>query len=90
MKKMISWHSPKEYQERHRNPNSDPAKLPKPKAKYCKKFKGPHRFGVWYHKESALYKSGEESWFTRVCEGCKRNEYWFPQYNDPDSTPPQD
>lgn len=77
MKKMVTWGSPKEYQEGRLNPNSSPAKLPKTRSKYCKRLKGPHEYNKWVPVEFSFSKPGEmNGLWNRFCKACNRKDYW--------------
>ena len=88
MRKLITWNTPKEYQERRTlkdylideatpPPGLSMKKKP-PKAKVCRKLKGPHIFGEWkpfffgWEKD----KSKPKGWFVRFCTGCNRKDTW--------------
>lgn len=80
MKRMVTWGSPKEYQQKDHNPNSNPAKLPKPRSKYCKKLKGSHDMQL---KSKELHKwwppeQGKGTWWEEWrCTACQRKDLKF-------------
>jgi len=79
MKKAIEWHSPKEYQ-RGWEFNEDkpiPAKLPKPKSKYCKKLKGDHQFGEWKEVFFSYSKKEHTGFWEKKCVGCGHKKTWI-------------
>jgi hypothetical protein len=77
MKKLVGWHSPKQYQSGYMSEsNSNPAKLPKPRSKYCKKLKGPHVYGKWENYHVLGYLNKPTGLWQRFCTGCNRKDWW--------------
>lgn len=81
MKTMIKWGSPKYYQRGWESEsNSNPAKLPKPKSKYCKRLKGAHDMQL---KKQTLHKwwpltQGKGTQIEEYrCTGCDRKDLRF-------------
>lgn len=79
---MIEYHSPKQYQKGWMGEsNSNPAKLPKPKSKYCKKLKGEHKYGEWHERVPVCLCANplerHSGFWERFCVGCNRKETWI-------------
>ena len=75
MKRIVSYSSPKRFQEKRRNPNSNPGLKKWP----CKRLKGDHKFGEWKLHYPGLKDSG---WWERFCIGCQHKEWWFAPWHE--------
>lgn len=95
---MVTWGSPKEYQsDWGKEVRSVPAKLPKPKSKYCKKLKGPHEYNEWKLVVSSYSNEPWAGFYERFCKACNKKKTWIapnlpgPFWKlDPDARPPED
>lgn len=99
MRKMIHWGTPKYYQKGYeeREDQPIPAKLPKPRSKYCKRLKGPHKYGEWKQCINSFSNKPSVGFYERRCVACNRKDTWIapdlpgPYWKlDPDARPPID
>lgn len=80
---------------KQRNENTNPAKLPKPKSKYCKFLKGPHVYGEWKQVVFSWSKNRDTGLWERFCVRCNRKDWWSAPWlegkflqHDPNARPP--
>lgn len=67
---MISWGSPKKYQDKGSNPNHTPAKKP---SWYCKKLKAKHNY---IYKSTTAFGASQHQWIWEnyECSGCRKQK----------------
>lgn len=87
--KEVGWHSPKEYQEPLDMVREEleeftgdiraVLKKKPPKSRFCRKFKGPHVYGLWkpHFFGWEQDRTKPKGWFVRFCTGCNRKDVWI-------------
>ena len=73
MKRIVTYSSPKEYQETRRNPNSNPGIKKWP----CKRLKGEHKYAKWKRVVYSWNPSIVSGLWERFCVGCQHKETWL-------------